>query len=401
MIWNAVLMAVREIRRNALRSVLTMLGIVIGVGAVIALVTVGAGATEKVTADIGQLGKNLLTVRVGADRRFGWGATAKPFSTLDADAIRDDIEGAQWVSATSQTQTLAIYGNRNWRTSVIGAEPDYFTIRGYALAEGRGFTDIEVANASSVCVVGESVRKELFGRESPVGERIRLGRVSCEVVGLLESKGEVAMGGDQDDVVLLPLPTFQRRIAGNRDVHTILVSVADNRPTELVRVQIESLLRDRRGLRRGSADDFNVRDMQEVVATARGVTTVLTTLLGAIAAVSLVVGGVGIMNIMLVSVTERTREIGIRLAIGARSSDVLVQFLSEAIVLSLLGGLIGVVLGLVGSYAGCRALSLPFVPQADVMVLAFLFSAVVGVIFGFLPARKAAMLDPIEALRRE
>lgn len=401
MIGNSVLMAIREIRRNALRSVLTMLGVVIGVSAVIALVTVGSGATEKVTADIGQLGKNLLTVRVGADRRFGGGATAKPFTIADADAIREEIEGAQFVSATSQTMTLAIYGNRNWRTSVIGAEPDYLTVRGYSLASGRLFSDAETQGASAVCVLGESVRKELFGRDDPLGARIRLGRVSCEVIGVLESKGEVAMGGDQDDVVLLPLRAFQRRIAGNRDVQTILITVAENRTTELVRVQTEGLLRDRRSLRPSAPDDFNVRDMQEVVATARGVTTVLTTLLGAIAAVSLVVGGVGIMNIMLVSVTERTREIGIRLAIGAKSSDVLVQFLSEAIVLSLLGGAIGVLFGLIGSYFACRALSLPFVPQADVMVFAFLFSAVVGVVFGFLPARKAALLDPIEALRRE
>ncbi len=399
MLWTTLLMSVREIRRNTLRSLLTMLGVIIGVGAVVVLVTLGKGASAKVEDDIAKLGNNLLIVSPGASRRGPAVNQAQPFERADVAAIRREISGITAVAPAAQKQSPVVVGNRNWTTLIVGTTPDYMVVRSYTMKLGRSFTDSEASAGGAVAVIGETVRKELFGFQDPVGQQIRVGRVPVEVVGVLSEKGQAAMGQNQDDIVMLPLVTFQRRIAGNNDISSIYVSAAEGRPTILVQSQLESLMRQRR--RPSGEDDFNVRDMAEIAATMASATGAMTALLGAIAGVSLLVGGIGIMNIMLVSVTERTREIGIRLSIGALPGEVLLQFLIEAVVLSSLGGMIGIVSGLTGGWFAARSLSVPFVLVPEVVVVAFLFSAAVGVVFGILPARRAARLNPIEALRHE
>ncbi len=401
MLWNTVVMSLRELRRNKMRSVLTMLGVIIGVAAVIALVTIGQGATAQITSDISKMGKNMLIVQQGAARRSGASVLAPPLELSDAHAMEVELSGVHASAPTASTSALVVYGNVNWRTTVNGSTPAFFYVRDYRLDAGRLFTQSEMAGGRAACVIGSTVHKELFAGHDPLGESIRIGKVSCQVIGVLASKGQSTVGSDQDDVVVMPLTAFQRRITGEKGVPVIFVSAKDGRSTTVIKGQIEALLRQRRRIDYGGEDNFQVRDLKEFVDLARSTTGVLTALLGAIAAVSLLVGGIGIMNIMLVSVTERTREIGIRLAIGARGREVLLQFLVEAIVLSTIGGVIGMALGLVGSWAATRGLDFPFVVLPDVMIGAALFSALVGVAFGFLPARKAARLNPIEALRHE
>jgi len=403
MLKETILLAFREIRRNLMRSSLTILGIVIGVAAVITMVTVGKGATAQVTSDIAKLGTNLLQIRPG-QHRYGPGgiqSAGAMFKADDAEAIAREISGLVAVAPTASQTLQAIYGNENWSTSAIGSTPDYLHVRNWQLESGRRFTDSELRGGKAVCILGSTVRKALFGGQNPLGNMIRLQKLSCQVIGVLESKGQSSFGTDQDDVVLIPLRTLQRRIAGNLDVSRIYVSAEDGVSTQKVEQDIERLMRERRRIAVGKEDDFHVRDMQELVSTMTGTTRVLTGLLGAVAAVSLLVGGIGIMNIMLVSVTERTREIGIRLAIGAQERDVLMQFLVEAVVLSSFGGLIGIILGITAAAIGAHVLNVPFVFDAGIVTVAFLFSAAVGVIFGFFPARKAGQLDPIEALRHE
>jgi len=401
MFLQTVLMALREIRRNTLRSVLTMLGVVIGVGAVIALVSVGRGATQKVTEDIGKLGKNLLMVSAGARVRGGASSAAQALNMADMQAIEREISGVRAVAPGSTSQQQVIYGNKNASTQVTGTDNNFFEVRGYAIDQGRSFTEQESRSGNSVCVLGATVKNTLFGGQDAIGKQVRVGKLSCQIIGTLVSKGTAGMGQDQDDLLLIPLGAFQRRITGNNDISLILVSAEEGLDTAIVAESVRALLRQRRHRPLGSEDDFNVRDMAEIADTVTSTTNAMTALLGAIAAVSLVVGGIGIMNIMLVSVTERTREIGIRLAIGAFASEVMMQFLLEAIVLSTFGGIIGVFLGLLGSFFAARSLSLPFVIPPEIVALAFAFSALVGVLFGYLPARKAAQLNPIEALRHE
>jgi putative ABC transport system permease protein len=402
-IWATILMALREIRRNGLRSVLTMLGVVIGVGAVIALVSVGRGATAKVTEDIGKLGKNLLTVSAGTFSRGGggMGVSAPPLRLDDANAIRREILGVEAVAAAAASSAQVVYGNSNQRTSVTGSDNSFFEVRAYSIDKGRLFSRAELQSGAAACVIGATVRNNLFQGRDPIGATIRVGAIACQVVGLLVAKGQAGMGQDQDDLVVMPMRAVQRRITGNDNIQSIFVAAREGEATGVVAERLRGLLRQRRHRSAGLDDDFTIRDMAEIAETVTGASTALTALLGAIAAVSLVVGGIGIMNIMLVSVTERTREIGIRLAIGAFGSEVMMQFLLEAIVLSTLGGVIGICLGLLGSYFAADALSLPFVVAPDIVALSFVFSALVGVVFGYLPARKAARLDPIEALRHE
>jgi len=403
MIWETIILALRAIRRNVLRSFLTILGIVIGVAAVITMVTLGDGATEQVRADISSLGSNMLQVRPGQGFRGPGGVRvfAERFKLSDAQAIEREIAGLKAVAPLSDQSGQAISGNRNWSTTVTGSTNDYLTVRNWPLESGRVFTESELNSGRAVCILGATVARELFGDQDPLGAFIRLDRLSCQVVGVLASKGQSSFGQDQDDLVMVPIRTMQRRIAGNTDVKAILVSAMDGVSTEALREDIERLMRERRRVSEGQDDDFHVRDMQEIVSTLTSTTRVLTALLGAVAAVSLLVGGIGIMNIMLVSVTERTREIGTRLAIGAREGEVLMQFLIEAVVLSSLGGLFGIALGLGAAALGARLLGVPFVFNLGIVILAFVFSASVGVIFGFFPARRAARMDPIEALRHE
>jgi putative ABC transport system permease protein len=403
MLWETMLLALREIRRNIMRSSLTILGIVIGVAAVITMVTLGGGATAKVTSDIAKLGTNLLLVRPGQGFRGPGGtrSTEDMFEVGDAEAIARDVSGLTGVAPMASQSTQTIYGNQNWSTTVTGSTNAYLQVRNWELENGREFTDGELRAGKAVCILGATVRKELFGGLDPLGTTIRLQKLACQVIGVLESKGQSSFGTDQDDFVLIPLRTLQRRIAGNTDVSAIYVSAQDGVSTKKVEQDIERLMRERRHISSAEEDDFNVRDMQELVSTMTGTTRVLTGLLGSVAAVSLLVGGIGIMNIMLVSVTERTREIGIRLAIGALERDVLIQFLVEAVVLSSAGGLTGVLLGIVGAIVGARGLGVPFVFDPGIVVISFAVSGAVGVIFGYFPARRAGQLDPIEALRHE
>jgi putative ABC transport system permease protein len=402
MVWSVLLLVLRAIRRNRLRSSLTTLGIVIGVAAVIMMVTIGGGATAKVTADVASLGSNLIDVRPGQGPRPGGASeSAAMFKLEDAEAIAREISGLAAVAPAASQTMQAIAGSANWSTTVIGSTNEYLQVRNWQLAGGRVFTEGELRGGGAQCILGATVRKALFGGQDPVGATIRLQKVSCQVIGLLARKGQTSFGMDQDDVVLVPLRMLQRRMAGNVDVSMISVSARDGVSTEKVQRDIEQLLRERRRITPGKEDDFHVRNMQQLISTLAGTTRVLTALLGAVGAVSLLVGGIGIMNIMLVSVTERTREIGIRLAIGALEREVLLQFLVEAAVLSSLGGLVGIVLGLAAAAVGARVLEVPFVLNLGIVAVAFVFSAMVGVVFGFFPARRAARLDPIEALRHE
>jgi len=402
MLGNTLLMALREIRRNKLRSTLTTLGIIIGVAAVIALVTLGQGATEKVTSDVASMGVNMLTLLPGAERRGpGMQVQAAPLTIDDAEAIERELSAVAAVAPSSSRGVLAVYGNTSWNTSATGTTNSYFEVRALKIASGRMFSDVEQQGGLAVCVLGATVQRELFGHQDPLGASIRLGKVTCHVIGTVQAKGTSTFGMDQDDFILMPLSAFQRRLAGNTNVSAIAVSAVSEDDTDRAKDQIVSLMRERRRIAFGQADDFNVRDMKEMASVLESVTNALTALLGAVAGVSLIVGGIGIMNIMLVSVTERTREIGIRLAIGARAREVMLQFLVEAVVLSTVGGIIGMVVGLGGSYAAGQALGLPFVLMPQVVVIAFGFSAAVGVGFGYFPARKAARLNPIDALRHE
>jgi putative ABC transport system permease protein len=403
MLWETVVLAYRAIRRNTLRSVLTVLGVVIGVGAVIAMVTLGSGTTEKVVSDISRLGTNLLTIRPGQGFGGPGGVrtAADDFAIADVEAIREQIANLSAVAPVEQASVVAVYGNDNRTTTAIGTDNDYLTAMQWELTSGREFSDGELSSGTAVCIIGATVKSNLFGDVDPVGDVVRLQKIPCRIIGVLAAKGQGGFGADQDDIVLVPIRMLQRRITGNTDISSIQVSVRDGISTAKVKSNIEYLLRERRRISDGEEDDFNVLDMTELTNTLTTTTTVLTGLLGAVAAVSLLVGGIGIMNIMLVSVTERTREIGIRLAIGALKRQVLMQFLIEAVVLSLFGGILGIALGLGLAAVAASYLSVPFVLSPSIIVGAFLFSAAVGVIFGFFPARRAANFDPIEALRHE
>jgi putative ABC transport system permease protein len=365
------------------------------------MVNLGGGATLQVSQQIASLGSNMLMVRTGQRLGFGQRSEAEAFDLDDVEAIAREVGGIAAVAPTSTQAVIAIYGNRNWSTTVTGTNNNYFPVRNWTLGKGREFSNSERRAGAAVCILGDSVRKELFGGQDPLGDKIRLNKLSCQVIGVLEPKGQSVGGRDQDDLVVIPLRTFWRRIAGNQDVQLIYVSAREGVSTSKVKRDIELLMRERRRISPKEDDDFNVRDMKEIAEALTGTTQVLTTLLGAVAAVSLLVGGIGIMNIMLVSVTERTREIGIRLAIGALEREVLLQFLVEAVVLSSFGGIIGIAVAVAASFGLASLMNMPAVLNPGIMLLAFLFSAAVGVIFGFFPARKAARLDPIEALRYE
>ncbi|MDK2848955.1 MAG: putative transport system permease protein [Desulfuromonadales bacterium] len=400
MLWNTLLLALRAIRRNLMRSFLTTLGIVIGVAAVITMVTLGNGATQSVSDRISSMGSNLLMLVPG--QRFGPGSEgAAKFKTADVEAIRGQIGAAKHVAPVINASATAVYQAENWSTSISGSNDDYFEAGGWELASGRVFTESEQRSGRAVCVLGETVREKLFGRQNPVGADVRIKQFSCEVIGLLKSKGQSAMGTDQDDTIVMPLRTVQRRLAGSQDVGRLMISVHDGASIDAVKEQLTLLMRERRNIGESEDDDFQVMDTRQIAETLTGTTKILTMLLGAVAAVSLLVGGIGIMNIMLVSVTERTREIGIRLSIGALEREVLLQFLIEAVVLSSLGGFVGIVLATAASIFLAALMGIPYLFDPGINLLAFLFSAAIGVIFGYFPARRAASLNPIDALRHE
>lgn len=400
MIWNTLLLALRAIRRNLMRSVLTILGIVIGVAAVITMVTLGNGATRSVSDQISSMGSNLVMVVPG--QRFGPGSGGAPnFKIADVEAIRNQISAAEWVAPVVNKSVTAVYQSSNWATVATGSNNDYFQAGNWELAQGRTFSETEERAGKAVCVIGDTVREKLFGGQNPVGSHIRIKQFSCEVVGLLKPKGQSAMGSDQDDMVVMPLRTVQRRLSGSQDIGRLSVAVRDGASIDAVKKQLSLLLRERRNIAESEDDDFRVMDTRQIAETLTSTTKILTMLLGAVAAVSLLVGGIGIMNIMLVSVTERTREIGIRLAIGALEREVLLQFLIEAVALSSLGGLIGIALATAASMGLAGMMGIPYIFDPTINVASFLFSAAIGVIFGYFPARRAAGLNPIDALRHE
>ena len=403
MLWEAFKLAVLSVRRNVLRSILTLLGIVIGVGAVIAMVTIGDGTTQKVTDDLSKLGTNLLTVQPGRSM-FGPGGAGQENRAFDDRTIvklRNELKGARAIAPASNRAATVIYGALNYSTTVTGTDSEFFTAQDWTFTSGRPFNDGEVRSGSAVCVIGKSVNDALFAPEDAIGRRMRVGNVSCDVIGILDAKGQGAFGNDQDNTVVMPLRAYQRRIAGNTRIQTIYVSAQSSTDTSRVASDIEQILREVRRVGPDDEDTFRVRDMSQIISTMTSTSTLLTGLLSAVAAVSLLVGGIGIMNIMLVSVTERTREIGVRLAIGALERQVLMQFLVEALVLALMGGILGILLGLGLAGIAVHFMSIPFAPNPTIITLAFLFSGAIGLGFGFFPARRAARLDPIDALRHE
>jgi putative ABC transport system permease protein len=402
MLWNSLLLAVRAIRRNVLRSFLTILGVVIGVASVIVMVTLGDGATQSVKEQMQSLGANLLMVRPGM--RMGPGrdeALAPNFKVADVEALADQISAAKAVVPTAGGTVTVVYGNKNWQTNATGSTAAYFPTNNWRLASGRFFTDAEALAGRAVCVIGSTVRRELYGTESPVGTEMRVKGFACEVVGLLASKGQGGMGMDADDTIVVPLRTLQRRVRGNDDVTGMQVAVREGASADAAIAQIKSLLRERRKITEGEDDNFTVFDTRQIADTLSGMVRTLTMLLGSVAAISLLVGGIGIMNIMLVSVTERTREIGIRLAIGALEGEVLSQFLIEAVALSSFGGLVGIVAANAVALGVTHLIDVPYLFNPGMNVVSFVFSALIGVLFGYFPARRAAQLDPIEALRYE
>ena len=402
MLLNTLLLALRSIRRNLMRSFLTILGIVIGVSAVITMVTVGNGATAAVQNQISGLGTNLLQVRPGQRMGPGGsGASAPAFKESDGEAIAAQIGGIAAVAPEARTGSVLVANGRNWSSSVIGSTNDWLTTGNWKLAGGRAFSNDELRAGGAVCLIGQTVQRELFGNTSAVGAQLRVKAMSCEVIGTLVSKGQGAFGNDQDDVVLMPIKTLQRRIVGHTRVNTLLVSMSEGADAARITSSITQLLRERRKLAETDEDNFNILDTKQLAETLSGTTKIMTMLLGAVAAVSLLVGGIGIMNIMLVSVTERTREIGLRLAIGALEREVLLQFLIEAVVLAALGGLIGIVLATGASLGLSALMSVPYQFNLSVNLLSFVFSAAIGVLFGYFPARRAARLNPIDALRHE
>ncbi len=400
MLWEAIKLANQSVRRNVLRSILTLLGIVIGVSAVIAMVTIGNGTTQKVTDDLSKLGSNMLVARPGRET-FGGGGDVRSFTERNVATLRSELADVRGIAPTATRAARVVYGAENFDTTVTGTESDYFVVQDWTFESGRPFTDGDIRSASSVCVIGQTVKTVLFGQADPLGLRLRLGGLSCEVIGVLNGKGQSAFGSDQDNTVVMPLRTFQRRIAGNTRISTIYIAAASTDAIPTVQAAAEDILREQRRVAPDEESDFSVRDMTQMVSTLTATTTAMTGLLSAVAAVSLLVGGIGIMNIMLVSVTERTREIGIRLAIGALEKQVLTQFLVEAIVLAVFGGFVGILLGLAIAGWATYVMVVPFAVNPSIVALAFVFSGLIGVVFGYFPARRAARLDPIEALRHE
>lgn len=398
---NAFILALRQIWRNPMRSLLTVLGIVIGVAAVITMVTVGNGATQAVREQIESLGSNQLMIRPGQRMGPGGSTGAPSFKLEDVDAIANQIAGVKAVAPQRQQSMTVVAQGRNWSTQVIGSSNQYFILDNRQIRQGRYFEPQEEQSGAAVCVIGTTIEKEIFGSSNAVGQMLRTGQFSCRVVGVLESKGQAAIGGDQDDLVVMPIQTFQRRVSGNTRVSAILVSVDSQIDRALVTESIRLLMRERRSLSDADDDNFMILDTEEIARRVSSTTEIMTMLLGAVAAVSLVVGGIGIMNIMLVSVTERTREIGVRLSIGALEREVLMQFLIEAVVLGAMGGVLGVAIAFIGSFALAATMGVPFIFDPSINMIAFLFAALTGVIFGYFPARRAAQLDPIEAVRHE
>ena len=404
MLIMAFRIALRALARNKLRSFLTMLGIIIGVGAVIAMVAIGEGAKQRVQDQIASLGTNVLVVLPGTVTLGGARTGSGGVQTLvdsDAKAIMREIPIVSAASPVLRSGQQVIAGDQNWSTSVQGVAPEFQQIRNWTVSEGRFISDVDVESTAKVALIGKTVAQNLFGEESPMDAIIRIKKIPFRIIGVLGAKGQTGFGTDQDDTIMIPYTTMMKRILGITYVQQIVVSAASAEQTQQVQDQITTLLRQRHRVQPGRDDDFTIRNLSDITEAASNSATVMAVLLGSIASVSLLVGGIGIMNIMLVSVTERTREIGIRMAVGARSRDIMLQFIVEAVVMAASGGLIGVLVGMGSSVLLKSLVQLPALIRPDIVVISFLVSGTVGVFFGFYPARKAANLDPIEALRYE
>jgi putative ABC transport system permease protein len=403
-VWQTALIALRALRRNKMRSMLTALGIIIGVASVVAMVAVGNGAQARITSQVSALGQNLLMVFAGSKKSGGVNSglgSASAITLEDASAIQREVPDVAAVSPEVSVTAQAIANGRNWSTTVVGESQDYLKIRDWKLAAGSMFNESDIRSAAKIAVIGSKTANELFGPLNPVGQSVRIKNIPFTIIGLLESKGAGMGGANQDDRILIPYTTAMKRLTGDRYLRSVNVEIRSAERMEIAQQQITSLLRQRHRLTSDQSDDFNIFNQKEIADTVNSISKIITLLLGSIAGISLVVGGIGIMNIMLVSVTERTREIGIRIAVGAQPGDIRLQFLIEAVTLSLLGGLIGVLCGvgashLVGMFADFKA-----VVSSGSIILAFGVSSVIGIFFGFYPAHKAAALDPIVALRYE
>lgn len=402
MIYNAFLQALQEIRRNLMRSLLTAIGIVIGIASVIIIVNIGKGASQLITQSISKLGSNMLFITPGQEPNGPPTASiSKAFKIADVEVLKNSILAISAISPVESTSMIARYKDQNYRTTINGLNNDAFKVYNHTLVSGRWFEQNELRTGQKVCIVGKTIVKKLFlNKEHILGQKIKLSNFSCEVVGILGEKGANALGMDQDDVIAVPIQMFQRRISGNDNVHLIITSVKKNIPAEEVSLQIRKLMREIRHIK-DDDDDFTIDSMKELLDIITNITSLLTLFLGAVAAISLVVGGIGIMNIMLVSVTERTREIGIRMATGAMAGDILTQFIIESIVLSGLGGIVGILLGLSITYGVSLALDIALLIDPSIIVIALVFSMFIGIIFGIIPAKKAANMNPIDALRYE
>ncbi|MBM3600324.1 MAG: FtsX-like permease family protein [Alphaproteobacteria bacterium] len=407
--WASIRVALRALRVNALRSALTMLGIIIGVGAVITMVAVGSGAQQRVAEQIKSLGSNLIVALPGnitaGGVRMGLGSRVT-ITDDDAVAIQREVPSVQVAAPSVRGSAQLVYGNQNWASLVQGITPEYMEAREWEVIEGRSITGEDVQSTARVVLVGQTVVRNLFNEEDPIDRTIRVRDVPFRVIGVLGYKGQNTQGQDQDDIVIVPLSTARKRVLGfsqvrARSVGSILIKVQHASQMNEAMADVRDLLRQRHRLQPNDEDDFSLRNLSEVMATQEASSRILTLLLAAVASVSLVVGGIGIMNIMLVSVTERTREIGLRMAVGARGTDIMAQFLIEAVTLSLIGGAIGILAGVASSHAIASFAGWPTLIRVEFVLIAFLFSGAVGVFFGFYPARKAARLDPIEALRFE
>jgi putative ABC transport system permease protein len=402
MLGTTIALAMREILRHKMRSFLTTLGIIIGVAAVVTMVTLGNGATTAVTNQISALGANILQLRPGQGFGRGGGGPRPPaFKDQDVSAIASQIAGVRAVAPQAQTSGTAVYGGNNWTTTINGTTAAFFEAQQWQLQSGRLFLPEEELAGKSVCIIGNTLRANVFKQVDPIGKRFRINGISCQVVGLLATRGQSGFGQDQDDVVVMPIKLVERRLTGNRDIGMILIAVDSAYDSAAVQTSLEGLMRERRRIKPGTQDNFSVFDTKQISDTLTGTTRILTEIVTAVAAISLVVGGIGIMNIMLVSVTERTREIGIRLAIGAVAREVLLQFLVEAVVLSCMGGVMGLVIAFIAAALIAPLMQVPAVFDLQINLLAFLFSAAIGVVFGYFPARRAAQLNPIDALRHE
>nr|WP_319571129.1 ABC transporter permease [uncultured Draconibacterium sp.] len=402
---NLTKIATTALKRNKFRAILTMLGIIIGVGSVIAMLSIGESSKQSIREEMSDMGTNMLFVMPGQQRRGGvmmGNSNTKTLTLKDVDALRKEAKNITEVSPQVSTSGQAVNGNNNWPTTIYGVDASYLDIRKYELEDGRIFTDKEIKSLAKVCIVGKTVVENIFtSGMDPIGQTIRFGGIPLKVIGVLKEKGQNGMGMDQDDMILAPYTSVQRRMLAITHIQSIYASAVSEEQSNAAIYEMETILRRQHKLKEGEQDDFQVRSQAEMVEMVSSVTDMLTLLLGAVAGISLLVGGIGIMNIMFVSVTERTKEIGLRMSVGGRGFDILMQFLIEAVMLSILGGIIGIIFGTALSYLASFALNMPFVVDTQAVGLSFLVCSVIGIFFGWYPARKAANLDPIDAIRHE